>query len=66
MFIPKNKMPMLVDELDLLLSLEEDRSPEMEELIKQIRDRAVLCLHGDANFLEIDVFYGYKKPKPSV
>ena len=60
MFIPKSKMPLLIKELDLLLSLDEDRPPEVEEMIKQIRDRAALCQHGDANFLEIEVYYGHK------
>ena len=60
MMIPKSKMPELIEELDLLLALDEDRPPEREEMIKQIRDRASLCQHGDANFLEIEVFYGHK------
>ena len=60
MFIPKSKMPILIGELDLLLSLDEDRPPEVEEMIKQIRDRAALCQHGDGNFLEIEVCYAHK------
>ena len=60
MFIPKSKMPLLIKELDLLLSIDEDRPEDAEELIKQIRDRAALCQHGDAPFLEIEVCYANK------
>lgn len=57
MLIPKSKMPMLIDDMDILLGQYEDRPEGEEELIRQIRDRCTLCLHGDARFLEIDVKY---------
>lgn len=48
---------MLVNALDLLLALDEDRPDGEEELIKQIRDRCSLCQHGDASFLKVEVSY---------
>lgn len=60
MHIPKSKMPMLIKELDLLLSIDEDRPEGAEELIKQIHDRASLVLQGDANFLTVEAYYGHK------
>lgn len=57
MLIPKSKMPILINALDLLLAQDEDRPEGEEDLVKQIRDRCALCLHGDAPFLEVDVSY---------
>lgn len=88
MMIPKSKMPMLLKSLQFVIDVAEEKydppidfelTKEDLELVKQIHDRAALCLHGDAPFLEIEVcyannpkrtvsgtMYGYKKPKPSV
>ena len=67
MFIPKSKMPKLLSVLGFVL----DEHPEPDEffdaetleMVKQIHDRASLCQHGDANFLEVEVYYGYEIPK---
>lgn len=55
MLISKSKMPILINALDLLLAQDEDRPEGEEELVKQIRDRCSLCLHGDAPFLKVEV-----------
>ena len=57
MLIPKSRMPILINALDLLLAQDEDRPEGEEELVKQICDKCSLCLHGDAQFLEINVRY---------
>ena len=64
MFIPKNKMPMLVKVIDLALEIDEydppvdfEISEEDKEILRNIHDRITLCQHGDAPFLEIEVCY---------
>ena len=70
MLIPKNQMPAFITMLDFYLDVYKDGptilvKEEDLEMIRRVHDRAALCLHGDANFLEIEVFYGFK-PKPGV
>lgn len=63
MFIPKSRMPFITDMLDDYLDGRgHELSPEDIELVHQIRDRASLCQHGDAPFLEIEVCYA-NEPK---
>ena len=62
MFIPKSKMNTILDAIAVALANENWETEEME-LLAQIADRASLCQHGDANFLEIEVFYGNTPPK---
>ncbi|KPK10638.1 MAG: hypothetical protein AMJ56_07660 [Anaerolineae bacterium SG8_19] len=71
MLIPKSKMPSVVKAFDFIIDAAEGRfDPPVEtnlerdeiEMVKQMRDRAALCQHGDANFLEIEVVYGFTKP----
>ena len=61
MFIPKSMMPKIVamiteytDKYSAVLSHED------KELLAQMHDRAALCQHGDANFLEVEVCYAHK------
>ena len=60
MLIPKNKVKLVIDAVAVALN-NENWQPEEEELLKQMSDRASLCLHGDGTFLEIDVIYGFPK-----
>jgi hypothetical protein len=59
MYIPKNKMSLLLEFISAGIdspfghSMDDDE----HELINQIRDRAALCQHGDAPFLEVEVCY---------
>lgn len=62
MLIPKNRTNVVVDAIAVALN-NENWTGEEEELLKQISDRASLCLHGDGNFLEIEVRYDYAIPK---
>ena len=57
MLISKSKMPMLINCIDIVLSLDEDQPEGEKELLRQIHDKCTLCLHGDASFLEIEVSY---------
>ena len=61
MFIPKSKVTVLVDAIS---TAKENAlfTAEETELLDQICDRALLCFHGDAPFLEIEVCYA-NKPK---
>jgi len=62
MFIPKSKMPALLLMLNFYLDVYRDGpttlvKEEDLEMFRQIHDRAALCQHGDAPFLEVEVCY---------
>jgi hypothetical protein len=61
MFIPKNRMHVIVHAIDEALKSEgwQDRD---RELLNQIADKAALVSNGDANFLEIDTCYAHNPP----
>lgn len=59
MFIPKSRMNVVLDAITVAKE-NANWSAEDIEILNQIHDRAALCQHGDANFLEIEVFYGHK------
>ena len=72
MFIPKIKMPDFIKTVEFILAASDGSqgspidlklSEEEKEMWRQIHDRATLCMHGDANFLEVEVFYGTSAPK---
>jgi hypothetical protein len=56
MIISKNKVKLVIDAISVALN-NENWIEEEQEILKQISDRASLCLHGDATGLEIDVVY---------
>ena len=67
MFIPKSKMSLIMELLSAGLDSPFGHSLDdgERETINQLHDKASLCQHGDAPFLEIDVCYsnnpqGYK------
>ena len=67
MFIPKSKMPALLEMLSFYLDVYRDGptilvKEEDLEMIRQIHDKASLCQHGDANFLQVEVCYANKPP----
>ena len=59
MFIPKNRVWVLIDAIDSAKAAIQFGKGD-EELLNQIRDRAYLCQHGDANFLEVELCYANK------
>jgi hypothetical protein len=59
MFIPKSKMNLVIKAINTAIQYG-NLNIEEKELLYQIHDQASLCLHGDANFLEIEVYYGHK------
>ena len=61
MFISKGKMPIIIEMIeDYLDGRGHELSAEDTELINQIHDKAALCQHGDAPWLEIEVCYAHK------
>ena len=59
MFIPKSRMHIVLNAITIAKK-NANWNREEEEILNQIHDRASLCQHGDANFLEIEVYYGHK------
>lgn len=55
MWIPKSDMPLLIEELNLLLSIGEDRPEGAEKLIKQILNQAVSCQEGNCTHLAVEL-----------
>ena len=58
MFIPKSMMPKIVAMItEYSKAYSKVLSDEDKELLNQMADRAALCMHGDAPFLEVEVCY---------
>jgi len=58
MFIPKNKMMVLIGIIDAgMQTIGNVLTDDEKELINQIADKAALVHNGDANFLEVEVCY---------
>lgn len=58
MYIPKNRMHVLVHAIDQALEQPGWRKRDIE-LLNQIADKAALVSNGDANFLEIETCYAH-------
>lgn len=59
MFISKSQMYVVIRAIDTAIQYG-NLTIEEKELLYQIHDRASLCQHGDAPWLEIEVCYAHK------